>query len=172
MSRVECVEKVFGNRSLDEAASPIVHGDGNEGQTRYPAHGQNDAADGSPENVMMAQQIHQQDEADAAGAIVGTNKDAENDNGKEPGGQPGTACPALLPPMDYAKGKVAEKEGEEHVLAPSIEMTTMGQVEGYLGYQGEDKEIPTVFPSVVGMQESFYYEEAEYRECQPADTAQ
>lgn len=62
MEGIESVEGILRKGTPDEAPLTVVHIDGDEGQSGYPAHGQHDTADGSLQDAMMPKDIEQQDE--------------------------------------------------------------------------------------------------------------
>ena len=114
MEGIEGVEEILRPGPADEAAPTIVEGDGDEGETWHPPHGQHTTADDGLQQEMTTQYVEQQDKRKTCHTIVGTKHKGKDTQPQ----QCRSLTPAAAPETLYGPHPQKTQQQREHDVMP------------------------------------------------------
>ena len=79
MERIVDVEEVFGEFAFDESAFAIVHAQGDECQTGYPAATEDAAANYCLNDFGVVEEVENEDETKTVATVVGIEEDGNDE---------------------------------------------------------------------------------------------
>ena len=166
MQRVDGVKSVLQETVRNEAALPVIQGDGNKPEGRCPVAGKKTGADHRLVQPAAAQQEQRQDEPEPGPAKVRVEEKGQGQQRQEPAG---LLCPLCAEFPDHPDAQQSEQQREHHVLVRIQQLPAVGQVPRQLGQEREDQQIARVPPHIRRVQKALDQQEGVDRETDPAD---